>query len=123
MLKNSIPNVLGFLMSLLILSACSRPVEPIKEIQIVTRPVSRPAPIVPSVDPLELRNIEWFVVTEQNYQGILMMMRDAGQEPVIFAVTAEGYQNILLNQNDIISSLRQHQKIIATYKSYFDSCC
>lgn len=111
-------------MSSVLVSACSTPEPPAREVQIVTRPVARPAPIVPKIDPLELRDVGWIVVTEQNYEGILMMLRDSGKEPVLFAVTGEGYQNIVLNQNDVLSTIRQYQQVVAVYeRSYFDQPC
>lgn len=115
---------LGCLMSFVLVSGCDEPEPPVREVQIVTQPVARPAPIVPKVQPLELRDVDWIVVTEQNYEGVLMMLRDAGQEPVLFAVTTEGYQNIVLNQGDVLSTIRQYQKVVALYeRSYFDEPC
>lgn len=123
MQKNLIRNVFGCLISAVLLSACAT-VTPPTEIQVVTRPVARPAPIVPTIQPLKMRAVEWIVVTEQNYKGVLMMLRDAGQAPVLFAVTGGGYQNIALNQNDVLSTIRQYQRVVALYeRSYFDQCC
>lgn len=111
-------------MSAVLLSACAVPVTPPTEIQVVTRPVARPAPIVPKIQPLNMREVEWIVVTEQNYAGVLMMLRDSGQEPVLFAVTGAGYQNIAMNQSDVLSTIRQYKRVVALYeRSYFDQCC
>ena len=120
MQKNSILFALSFS---LLLSACATP-DPVSRVEVRTVPVARPAPIVPNIDPLELRETEWIVVTEQNIEGVMLMLRDSGQEPVLFALTAEGYQNIELNQSDIFSTIRQYQSVIAIYeRSYFEQCC
>ena len=123
MQTSSILNVLGSILIALTISGCAT--APQTEIvEIKTTPIKQSAPIVPRVDDLELRDLEWIVVTEQNYQGVLMRLRDAGQEPVMYALSANGYANLMMNQNDVMRMIRQQQEVIAVYrKSYFDDCC
>ena len=123
MQASSILSVLGSILIALTISGCAT--APQTEIvEIKTTPIKQSAPIVPRVDDLELRDLEWIVVTEQNYQGVLMRLRDAGQEPVMYALSANGYANLMMNQNDVMRMIRQQQEVIAVYrKSYFDDCC
>ena len=73
---------------------------------------------------IRIPQLKIYVVTEQNYQGVLMRLRDAGQEPVMYALSASGYANLMMNQNDVMKMIRQQQEVIAVYrKSYFDGCC
>lgn len=124
MKTNLTPSVLGFTLILFAISACSPATKPVETVQVQTRPVANVAPIVPSVDPLRLRKFEWVVVTEQNFEGMLMMLRDAGEEPVLYALTPTGYVNLMSNQADVLRVLRQQKEVIAVYrKSYFDDCC
>lgn len=123
MAKNSIVCVLGFLMSLVV-SACGSTV-PVSNPVIDTVPVKYQRPIVPSIDDLSLRDTPWIVVTEANYSSVLARLRDEGREPVLYALTSEGYVNQLYNKADIIKVMRQQQKVIAVYDnwSYWDQCC
>jgi hypothetical protein len=123
MAKNSMLCVLGFLTSLS-LSACSSNV-PTSNPVIDTVPIKYQKPIVPSVDELSLRDTPWIVVTESNYSSVLARLRDEGKEPVLYALTSEGYVNQLYNKADIIKVIRQQQRVIAVYDNwqYWDECC
>ena len=105
-------------------SACSRPA-PVSNPVIDTVPIKYQRPIVPSVDELSLRDTPWIVVTAANYDAILAKLRDEGKEPILYALTSEGYVNQLYNKADIIKVIRQQQKVIAVYEnwSYWDECC
>ena len=119
MKTNLTPSVLGFTLILFAISACSTP-EPAREpLTIQTRPVTYFPPIVPTVDDLRLREYEWIVVTEQNFEGILMMLRDAGEDPVLYALTPAGYVSLMSNQADILRYMRQQKEVIAVYKNSY----
>ena len=123
MQASSILSVLGSILIGLTISGCAT-VPQTETIEIKTTPIKQSAPIVPRIDDLELRGLEWIVVTEQNYQGVLMRLRDAGEEPVMYALSSNGYANLMMNQNDVMKMIRQQQEVIAVYrKSYFDGCC
>ena len=123
MQTSSILNVLGSILITLTISGCAKAPQT-ETIEVKTTPIKQSAPIVPRVDDLTMRDLEWIVVTEQNYQGVLMRLRDAGQEPVMYALSSNGYANLMMNQNDVMKMIRQQQEVIAVYrKSYFDDCC
>lgn len=121
--KNLTLCVLGFLTTLSV-SACTSNV-PKSNPVIDSVPIKYQRPIVPSVDELALRNTPWIVVTEANYQSVLARLRDEGKEPVLYALTSEGYVNQLYNKSDIIKVIRQQQRVIAVYENwqYWDHCC
>ena len=108
-------SVLGFGF---ILSGCAKspdiPDAVIPPVKVVTVEVDKPAPIVPSVDRLDLRNVEWVIVTADNKDEIIK------EGVALFALTAEGYENISLNIADIRALIQQQQKIIAIYKSSYE---
>lgn len=120
MKTNLTPSVLGFTLILFAISACSPTPTTPAPIVVQTKPIARSAPIVLSVDELNLRKYEWIVVTEQNYQGILMMLRDAGEDPVLYALTPTGYVNLTMNQADILKVMRQQKEVIAVYKRSYE---
>lgn len=117
---NLIQNVLGFTLILFAISACAPATPRVETVQIQTRPVSGFPPIVPTVDDLRLRQYEWIVVTEQNFEGVLMMLRDAGEDPVLYALTPNGYVNMMSNQADIMRVMRQQKEVIAVYKRSYE---
>jgi hypothetical protein len=106
-------SVLGFLS----LSACSAPTTP-APIEIVTTPLSYSKPIVPRVDEISLRETTWIVVTQTNYAGVFARLRDEGREPILYALTSDGYVSLVSNQVDILKLVRQQKRVIATYENW-----
>lgn len=104
-------------MTTLTVSACS-PTPPVSNPVIDTVPVRYQRPIVPAIDELSLRDTPWIVVTEANYASVLARLRDEGKEPVLYALTSEGYVNQLYNKADIIKVIRQQKRVIAVYDNW-----
>lgn len=102
----------------LFLAACgSKNTETVKPVEIRTIEVSKPAPVVPAVDQLRLRPVDWIVLTPDNVDQKFNQIKTG--ELVLFAVTVNGYENIALNLSDIRAMIEQQKKIIAIYKSQF----
>lgn len=117
MLENLIRSVLGFL-TLCVLSACGQPVE---EIKVSTSPVDRPVLVLPEADRIITRPVEWIVVTPDNVEQVFNELRSRNQSLALFAVTADGYENISLNLNDIRTYIQQQQMIIVAYENYYQA--
>ena len=118
MKDNSILNVLGFITIAFLLSACSTPnVEPVAPVEIRTVETRRPAPIVPTVDQLNLRKINWIIITPDNVDEKFAQIQKG--ELVLFALTTEGYENIALNLSDVRALIEQQNKIIGIYENSF----
>ena len=118
MTKNSIQNVLGFILIGFLISACStKEVEPINIVEVKTIEIPRPAPVVPEIDQLSLRPVEWLIITPENIDEKFNEIKNS--EAVLFALTAEDYENISLNLSDVRAAMDQQKKIIAVYKSQF----
>ena len=119
--NSSIQNALGSgliaLTSLLLLSACAGPTsEPVAPIQVRTIETPRPAPVVPSVDQLQLREVKWTIVTPDNASEVFAAMPG---DAVLFAVTTDGYEALALNLSDVRAMVQQQQKIIAIYQNSY----
>ena len=95
----------------LFLAACgSKNIETVKPVEIRTIEVSKPAPVVPAVDQLRLRPVDWIVLTPDNVDQKFNQIKTG--ELVLFAVTADGYENIALNLSDIRAMIEQQKKIV-----------
>lgn len=111
-----IRNVLGCILSCVVISGCASTPKPTEVVQVQTTPIKPVAPIVPSVDDLRMRDVQWVVVTEENYQGVLMRLRGTGQQPVLYALTPAGYSNLIMNQGDVMKVIRQQKEVILIYR-------
>ena len=122
MKKNSTRNArffgLATLISIFLLSACaSEPsVETLKPVEVRELQTPRPAPIVPSVDQIQLRDVKWIIITPENVDSVFDSLNG---ELVLFAVTTSGYESLALNLSDVRAMIQQQQKIIAIYKNSY----
>lgn len=116
MVQPSITNVLGCLTLLFALSACSPPFE---EIRVSTTPVDKPILTLPPIDELNLRNVEWHVITRDNFEQKIAEFEERGIPIAFFAVSGDGYQALSLNLNDLRSQVEQLNAIVVAYENYY----
>ena len=116
---NSIGNVLGFGLVLMLLSSCG--LSNISPIQITSRPAERPPLTLPPVDTLTMRPVEWTIVTTDNIDEVFAQLEANGQNLALFALTDEGYENLGLNFSDIRQLVQQQQAIIIAYDNYVNN--
>lgn len=114
--KTLTANVLGFGL-LLLLSGCATP-QP-KVIEISAKPIDKPQLIVPSADRLNLRDIQWIVITPENVDDVMAKLSASGGKVAVFALTDKGYENLALNINDLRTYITQLQAIIVAYEGYY----
>jgi hypothetical protein len=115
--QRSIVNVLGFGLVALLISGCTTPV---KRIEVSTTPVERPKLELPPADELNLKEVDWLVVTEDNIEEVFNEIRSTGRPVALFALTDKGYENISVNFSAIRSYIQQQQAIIIAYKNYYE---
>jgi|TARA_A200000159_G_scaffold146234_1_gene152411 hypothetical protein len=82
-----------------------------------TEYVTPPAPIVPTPDVLDLRDVEFVVVTADNIDEIFAEMKG---DKVFFALTTDNYNKIALNLSDLRAYISQQKSIIILYENAFD---
>lgn len=117
MLNRSIVNALGFMIVLLAVSACSTTLP--REITVSAKPIDKPELVLPSIDRLRARDIEWVVITLENFEEQVQKLIVTGKPVVFFALTDKGYESLALNLNDVRSLVQQQQAIIAAYEGYY----
>mgnify|MGYP000161769575 CR=1 FL=1 len=84
MLKTLTVSALGFMM-IISLGACSQN-QPIQEIAISTKPIDKPKLVLPKVDKINIRDIEWVVINEENVDDELALQ--AGPQLVVPVLNA-----------------------------------
>ena len=80
--------------------------------------VDRPVPQFQTPTPAEQRGFTWIVITRDNINEVLAQLEASGQEPVLFAVTPEGYQAIILNAGELRRFIVQQQSVIDAQQEY-----
>ena len=119
MRTNLIRNAAGFGLAATILSGCSVPEEVIEtpRVEVRTVEVQRQKPIVPSIDPIALRDVDWIILTPNNIDAKIQELKT--DELVFFALTTNGYENLSLNISNIRAVIEQQQRIIAIYEKQY----
>ena len=105
------------LSTLLLASGCSS----VKQIEIASVPVERVPLELPGVDPLELEQIQWYIVTKENIDKVMAELEKKGYETVIFVLTDKGYEILALNMAKIKQLTSQQKAKIEAYERYYKS--
>jgi len=66
-----------------------------------------------------MRKIEWIIITEDNMEEEVAKWTAGGKPLAVFAITAEGYENLGQNFSDIRALVQQQQAIILAYDNYY----
>lgn len=119
MAVRSIASVLGFLIISLSVSGCALLTPKPREIQISTTPVEKPKLELPKADQVRMRNVEWVVITKDNYKEVFDNLSKTGRPIAVFGLTDKGYADLGLNLSDIRAYIQQQQAIIAAYERYY----
>jgi hypothetical protein len=89
------------------------------EVVVSSKPVEKPQLNLPPVDELNLRQVDWIIVTEENIDRRIEELKESGQPLAMFVLTGEGYENLGLNFSDIRALVQQQQSIIVAYENYY----
>jgi hypothetical protein len=110
-------NALGCGLVILLLSNCTKPLP--QQIQVSAKPIEKPQLVLPQADVLNMRDVEWIIVTPENYQEVFDKIKASGRPIALFAMTDKGYENLGLNLSDLRAYVQQQNIIIAAYKEYY----
>ena len=108
-------SVLGF-MTLISLAACSTAPQ---RIEVTSKPIQKPELTLPGVDEVTMRKIEWIIITEDNMEEEIAKWTAGGKPLAVFAITAQGYENLGQNFSDVRALVQQQQQIILAYENYY----
>ena len=75
--------------------------------------------MLPNVDQINMRKIEWVIINQENMEEKIAQLTAGGAPLAIFALTAQGYENLGLNFSDIRALVQQQQQIILAYDNYY----
>ena len=112
-------NVLALLLVAVMLSGCSifrtKPVPP--EVKIITEYVAVETYQPPMPQPVQLEDVEWFVITKENLDEKWAEIKKLqGGDVVVFGVTPQAYENMAGNLQEMRRFILQQKEIILYYK-------
>ena len=86
--------------------------------------VERPTLVLPSVDQVKLNDIEWHVVNKNAKPGsedYIDTAFGAAHSESLFAINPRDYEDLAVNQANLVKVIRQYQAQVNAYKQYYDS--
>lgn len=92
-----------------------------QKIEVSAKPVDKPELVLPNADGIRMKNVEWVLITPENFEEKVAEIEATGRPVVFFALTDEGYENISMNFSSIRAYIQQQQAIIAAYENYYKS--
>jgi len=105
----------------LLMGACASNNDPVtaRPITIDSQPIDRPDLVLPPVDRYNARDLEWIIVTPDNAEQVFSRLDREGRDGALFALTAQGYENLSINIREALRIIRQQQAVIEGYKEYY----
>jgi len=85
--------------------------------------VEKPTLVLPNVDQVKLSDVEWHIINKSAQVGaedhIDTTFRTARSE-TLFAITPKDYEDMAINQANLVKVIRQYQAQLGAYKKYYD---
>jgi PBP1b-binding outer membrane lipoprotein LpoB len=115
--EKSMRTIAIFIIATLFLAGCSTTP---RVLEVSAVPIDKPQLILPDVDKLELKEIEWIVINEANVQEVWKRISDDKKDVVLFGLTDDGYEQLSINLSDIMTLIQQQKAIIVAYRNYYE---
>lgn len=108
--------IMYFVILSVILAGCATKQRTIEKPVIQTVTVKPHIPIKKRPDSVSMRNVEFFVVTEDNYEEFKEKFLSKNSTFVFVAISISDYENISLNLADLQRYINQQREIIVFYE-------
>ena len=91
-----------------------------KPIEITTKAAEKTPLDIADPDALKLKPVEWILITPGNQEEVFAKLESAGNDPVFFALTADGYQSLAVTIAELRNLINTQRNIIIKYKEYYE---
>ena len=106
--------------TMFLLSGCSMTPK-VKEVAITTTAVEKLPLSLSNPQPLELQEVDWIIVTEENIEEVWQLLRDKNEGIALFALRHGDYARLALNIKDIRAQIGEYVVILKQYREYYES--
>ena len=108
--------VSSLLLLTLLLSSCGYIRKPEKEIVVKTIEVQKIIPIQPQPKPVDMIDVKFYVVTEENYAEFKEKFMKTNNDYVFYAVSVHDYENLAFNMAELYRYITQQKEIMIYYE-------
>ena len=114
-LKNYL-TISSLLLLTLLLSSCGYLRKPEKEIVVQTVEVQKVIPVQPRPKPVDMTDVKFYVVTEENYEEFKEKFMKTNNDFVFYVVSVHDYENLALNMSELYRYIKQQKEIVIYYE-------
>ena len=108
--------VSSLLLLTLLLSSCGYLRKPEKEIVVKTIEVQKIVPIQPQPKAVDMIDVKFYVVTEENYEEFKEKFMKTNNDYVFYAVSVHDYENLAFNMAELYRYITQQKEIMIYYE-------
>ena len=106
----------SLLLLTLLLSSCGYLRKPEKEIVVQTVEVQKVIPVQPRPKPVDMTDVKFYVVTEENYEEFKEKFMKTNNDFVLYVVSVHDYENLALNMSELFRYIKQQKEIVVYYE-------
>ena len=106
----------SLLLLTLLLSSCGYLRKPEKEIIVQTVEVQKVIPVQPQPKPIDMTDVKFYVVTEENYDEFKEKFMKRNNDFVFYVVSVHDYENLALNMSELYRYIKQQKEIVIYYE-------
>ena len=106
----------SLLLLTLLLSSCGYLRKPEKEIVVQTVEVQKVIPVQPRPKPVDMTDVKFYVVTEENYEEFKEKFMKTNNDFVFYVVSVHDYENLALNMSELYRYIKQQKEIVVYYE-------
>lgn len=92
----------------------------VKEVAITTTAIEKLPLSLPNPQPLELQEVEWIIVTEENIEEVWQLLKDKNEGVALFALRHGDYERLALNIKDIRATIGEYVVVLKQYREYYE---
>ena len=92
----------------------------VKQIEVTTTAVEKLPLSLPNPAPLDMQEVEWMIVTEENIDEAWQLLKDKNEGVALFALRHGDYERLALNIKEIRALLGEYIVILQKYKEYYE---
>ena len=106
----------SLLLLTLLVSSCGYLRKPEKEIVVQTVEVQKVIPVQPRPKPVDMTDVKFYVVTEENYEEFKEKFMKTNNDFVFYVVSVHDYENLALNMSELFRYIKQQKEIVVYYE-------
>ena len=106
----------SLLLLTILLISCGYLRKPEKEIVVQTVEVQKVIPVQPRPKPIDMTDVKFYVVTEENYEEFKEKFMKTNNDFVFYVVSVHDYENLALNMSELFRYIKQQKEIVIYYE-------